>query len=140
MKTALSMHGRTIDLPKTTAPCVLARQPCRLSATPCTRGMVRTQRVLVQRAVATMEEVSVSSLDEELDQTSMYSRFDALISSFEFAYKPGDKVTGTIFRVDGRGAYVDIGAKGAAFCPAAEVSMCKLDKVRVCVCVVVVEE
>lgn len=86
-------------------------------------------------AVAAMEEVAVTSggtdLDEdELDKDAMYKRFEELLSSYDFAFKTGDRVTGTIFRVDGRGAYVDIGAKGAAFCPVAEISQCKVDRVR----------
>lgn len=132
MKTAVTVHSRTIDLPKPVAFSAFGRQQIKFCGAPCARAAVRVQRGLAHKAVATMEEVSVSSLDEELDQSSLYTRFDSLISNFAFAYKPGDKVTGVVFRVDGRGAYVDIGAKGAAFCPAAEASMCKLDKVLRC--------
>lgn len=98
---------------------MLARQSAR---------QLKQQQMVVN--VAAMEEAAVSaSLDEEFDKDSMYKRFDELLANFDFVYKPGDKVTGTIFRVDNRGAYVDIGAKGAAFCPSAEVSLCRIDKV-----------
>lgn len=33
------------------------------------------------------------------------------------------QITGTIFRVDNRGAYVDVGGKSAAFCPTSELSL-----------------
>lgn len=41
----------------------------------------------------------------------------------------GDKVVGTVFSIDQRGAYVDIGAKGAAFVPNDELSLSKVDRV-----------
>ena len=33
------------------------------------------------------------------------------------------QVTGTVFRVDNRGAYIDVGGKSAAFCPTSELSL-----------------
>lgn len=39
-------------------------------------------------------------------------------------------VSGTVFEIDQKGAYLDIGAKSAAFCPTAEVSLCKIGRVR----------
>ena len=42
----------------------------------------------------------------------------------------GDKVVGTVFTTDQRGAYVDIGAKGQAFVPMEELSLSKVDRVR----------
>ena len=42
----------------------------------------------------------------------------------------GDKVMGTVFTTDQRGAYVDIGAKGQAFVPMEELSLSKVDRVR----------
>ena len=42
----------------------------------------------------------------------------------------GDKVTGTVYSTDQRGAYVDIGAKGAAFVPSDELSLSKVERVR----------
>ena len=44
----------------------------------------------------------------------------------------GDKVVGTVFTTDQRGAYVDIGAKGQAFVPMEELSLSKVDRVRRC--------
>lgn len=39
-------------------------------------------------------------------------------------------MTGAVFNVDNRGAYVDIGAKASAFMPAAEAAIVKIDDVR----------
>lgn len=38
-------------------------------------------------------------------------------------------MVGTVFSIDQRGAYVDIGAKGAAFVPNDELSLSKVDRV-----------
>ncbi len=38
---------------------------------------------------------------------------------------------GTVFTTDQRGAYVDIGAKGQAFVPMEELSLSKVDRVRI---------
>ena len=40
------------------------------------------------------------------------------------------QVQGTIFRVDQRGAYVDVGGKSTAFCPVAELSLAPVSRVR----------
>lgn len=107
------------------------RKPFSRAAMAQQQRLARLQKQ--QTSVAAMEEVGTEvsvTLDEELDKESMYKRFDELLANFDFVYKPGDKVTGVIFRVDARGAYVDIGAKGAAFMPAAEVSLCRVDRVR----------
>lgn len=52
-----------------------------------------------------------------------YEKFESLLSKYEFRFRIGDKVTGTVFRVENNGLYVDIGAKSSAFCPAAELSL-----------------
>ncbi|CAG9460700.1 unnamed protein product [Pedinophyceae sp. YPF-701] len=61
---------------------------------------------------------AVAEADSEL-----YAQFDALLNDFDFNIKAGDKVSGRVFRVDAKGAHVDVGGKGAAFCPTAELSM-----------------
>eukprot|EP00355_Strombidium_rassoulzadegani_P003894 CAMPEP_0168628376 /NCGR_PEP_ID=MMETSP0449_2-20121227/11811_1 /TAXON_ID=1082188 /ORGANISM="Strombidium rassoulzadegani, Strain ras09" /LENGTH=359 /DNA_ID=CAMNT_0008670791 /DNA_START=42 /DNA_END=1122 /DNA_ORIENTATION=- len=86
-----------------------------------------TAPVLQQRAVATRrlpvlaaalaEDTSVtSSMDDEMDESSMYEAFAEMLDQYDHNFKRGDLVMGTVFRVDQRGAYVDIGAKGAGYC------------------------
>lgn len=69
--------------------------------------------------------------DEALDdKDALYAVFEDLIKGTDFSFKQGDVVAGTVFEIDQKGAYVDIGAKSAAFCPTAEVSLCKVSRVR----------
>lgn len=74
---------------------------------------------------------SSSELDasEELNTQDLYKRFEKLLGQYSYSYKQGDKVKGTVFRVDQRGAYVDIGAKAAATCPAEECSLVGVQRV-----------
>lgn len=57
-----------------------------------------------------------------------YSELDRLLSNYDFKFSVGDKVVGNCFNVDQRGAYIDIGAKAAAFLPMAEASLAKVEK------------
>ena len=68
-------------------------------------------------------------MEDELNADDLYKRFDRLLSQYEYSYKQGDKVKGTIFRVDQRAAYVDIGAKASASCPAEECSLVGVQRV-----------
>jgi len=52
-----------------------------------------------------------------------YEDFARLLVDYQFNYKVGDKITGKVFRCDGKGAWVDIGAKAAALCPGSEASL-----------------
>jgi len=56
-----------------------------------------------------------------------YMELGRLLDTYDFKFKVGDKVTGSIFNVDNRGAYVDIGAKASAFMPMAEAAIVKLE-------------
>ena len=58
-----------------------------------------------------------------------YSELDRLLSNYDFKFSVGDKVVGNCFNVDQRGAYIDIGAKAAAFLPKAEASLAQVDTV-----------
>jgi S1 RNA binding domain len=70
------------------------------------------------------------SQDEALDdKDALYAVFEDLIKGIDFSFKQGDVVSGTVFEIDQKGAYLDIGAKSAAFCPTAEVSLCKIGRV-----------
>lgn len=68
-------------------------------------------------------------MEEELNPHDLYKRFDRLLNQYEYKYKQGDRVKGTVFRVDQRAAYVDIGAKATASCPAEECSLAGVQRV-----------
>ncbi|MFZ9230111.1 MAG: S1 RNA-binding domain-containing protein, partial [Prochlorococcaceae cyanobacterium] len=48
--------------------------------------------------------------------------FASLLSKYDYNFKPGDVVNGTVFAMEPKGAMIDIGAKTAAFMPLQEVS------------------
>ena len=65
---------------------------------------------------------------------ALYQHFDALLKKRAYSHKQGDKVTGSIFQVDERNAYVDIGGKAPALCPVEECTIAKVQRVRKCSC------
>lgn len=52
------------------------------------------------------------------------------MSKSDYSFKQGDLVSGVVFEVDQKGAYIDVGFKSAAFCSTAEASLCKIGRVR----------
>lgn len=53
--------------------------------------------------------------------------FAALLSKYDYNFKPGDVVNGTVFALESKGAMIDIGAKTAAFMPLQEVSINRVE-------------
>jgi len=53
--------------------------------------------------------------------------FDSLLSKYDYNFKPGDIVNGTVFALETKGAMIDIGAKTAAFMPMQEVSINRVE-------------
>ena len=49
--------------------------------------------------------------------------FASLLSKYDYNFKPGDIVNGTVFALESKGAMIDIGAKTAAFMPMLELSI-----------------
>ena len=47
--------------------------------------------------------------------------FASLLGKYDYNFKPGDLVKGTVFALEPKGAMIDIGAKTAAFMPVQEV-------------------
>jgi len=86
--------------------------------------------------VAAVEAPSAASSSGELDASQelntqdLYKRFEQLLGQYSYSYKQGDKVKGIVFRVDQRGAYVDVGAKAAATCPSEECSLVGVQRVQ----------
>jgi small subunit ribosomal protein S1 len=58
-----------------------------------------------------------------------YEDFSRLLEQYDFKFNVGDKIVGNVFNIDQRGAYVDIGAKAAAFLPTSEASLAPISKV-----------
>jgi hypothetical protein len=67
---------------------------------------------------------------ESRDSNPLYAEFAAALDKYDFRFRLGEKVTGTVLLVLNKGIYVDIGAKSAAFCPIAECGMGKVARVR----------
>lgn len=59
--------------------------------------------------------------------TSTSSRWNGL--RLEHAPRFFVQIEGTVFKVDVKGAYVDVGGKSAAFCPTAELSLAPINRV-----------
>jgi small subunit ribosomal protein S1 len=53
--------------------------------------------------------------------------FASLLSKYDYNFKPGDVVNGTVFALEPKGAMIDIGAKTAAFMPLPEVSINRVE-------------
>jgi small subunit ribosomal protein S1 len=53
--------------------------------------------------------------------------FASLLSKYDYNFKPGDVVNGTVFALESKGAMIDIGAKTAAFMPLQEVSINRVE-------------
>ena len=53
--------------------------------------------------------------------------FASLLSKYDYNFKPGDIVNGTVFALESKGAMIDIGAKTAAFMPMQEVSINRVE-------------
>jgi len=58
----------------------------------------------------------------------MYQEFEKLIGDFNLLYKPGERISGNVLKVDNRGAMVDIGGKAPAFVPTAELSIAPISE------------
>ncbi|MFN9933778.1 MAG: S1 RNA-binding domain-containing protein, partial [Cyanobacteriota bacterium] len=94
-------------------------------------------------AAEAAEEISLEAIPEEVpaadDSSSRGSardgdgvgftldEFAALLSKYDYNFKPGDVVNGTVFALESKGAMIDIGAKTAAFMPLQEVSINRVE-------------
>ncbi|KAL4537960.1 hypothetical protein Ndes2526B_g04187 [Nannochloris sp. 'desiccata'] len=86
----------------------------------------RAQQRMATVSVASIEEPQTAGIDSGMDKDQAYKTFEALLDEYSVSFATGDKVTGTVFRVDQKGAYVDVGGKSTAFCPTNELSMANI--------------
>jgi small subunit ribosomal protein S1 len=88
----------------------------------------RSTRVSQPRKLNGPRVVTARAITQTVAETpnanaALYDQFKALLVDYEFSYKIGDRVSGKVFHCDSKGAWVDIGAKAAALCPAEESSL-----------------
>ena len=71
---------------------------------------------------------SSSRRNSELDTAGFtQEEFASLLGKYDYNFKPGDLVKGTVFALEPKGAMRDIGAKTAAFMPMQEVSINRVE-------------
>lgn len=137
----VSCSSTDVPTSRARAHCTQHLQPTRQfgcgSLRVCNRQLQRSRKQKVDTCyVAAVEAPSAISsgndLDtsEELSTRDLYKRFEKLLGQYAYSYKQGDKVKGIVFRVDQRAAYVDVGAKAAASCPAEECSLAGVQRVH----------
>ena len=82
-----------------------------------------------------LEKVDIPSADSSSSRTNIDSdnvgftqeEFASLLGKYDYNFKPGDLVKGTVFALEPKGAMIDIGAKTAAFMPVQEVSINRVE-------------
>ena len=71
---------------------------------------------------------SSSRKNNDLDNVGFtLDEFASLLGKYDYNFKPGDLVKGTVFALEPKGAMIDIGAKTAAFMPMQEVSINRVE-------------
>ena len=71
---------------------------------------------------------SSSRRNSDLDSAGFSQEdFASLLGKYDYNFKPGDLVKGTVFALEPKGAMIDIGAKTAAFMPMQEVSINRVE-------------
>lgn len=68
--------------------------------------------------------------DEPVDLEEMYKSFEELLGENVTNFVAGNRVTGTIYDIDDKGASVDFGGKEIGYCPLEELAMCKVKNAR----------
>ena len=78
--------------------------------------------------IPTADDPSSRAASRSLDDAGFtLDEFAALLSKYDYNFKPGDIVNGTVFALESKGAMIDIGAKTAAFMPLQEVSINRVE-------------
>lgn len=91
----------------------------------------QNRNIAVRAAVLEAPNAVPGELEAEAaEMKSMYSEFAELMQGTVMTFKPGDSVVGTIVDVTRKGAFVDVGGKGAAFASTEELSVASVSDVR----------
>tara|TARA_B100000945_G_scaffold238128_1_gene194217 strand:+ start:530 stop:1615 length:1086 start_codon:yes stop_codon:yes gene_type:complete len=73
-------------------------------------------------------DASSSRKNKDLENVGFtQEEFASLLGKYDYNFKPGDLVKGTVFALEPKGAMIDIGAKTAAFMPMQEVSINRVE-------------
>ena len=82
----------------------------------------------VPEAVPTADHSSSRKSKQDIEAVGFtLDEFASLLSKYDYNFKPGDVVNGTVFALESKGAMIDIGAKTAAFMPLQEVSINRVE-------------
>ena len=82
----------------------------------------------IPEEVPTADDPSSRAVSRDLDGVGFtIDEFASLLSKYDYNFKPGDVVNGTVFALEPKGAMIDIGAKTAAFMPMPEVSINRVE-------------
>ena len=82
----------------------------------------------IPEEVPTADDPSSRVNKKDLDGAGFtIDEFASLLSKYDYNFKPGDIVNGTVFALESKGAMIDIGAKTAAFMPMQEVSINRVE-------------
>jgi hypothetical protein len=114
------MSANTVAAKALSSRAVNAKHNVRVRA----RANPRTTSAVVRRAIMS-EEIRVSGENAE-----QYAEFANLLDQYQYNYKIGDVISGTVKACDAKGAWVEIGAKSEALCPTAEASLGNVRNVR----------
>ena len=83
--------------------------------------------------IPTADDPSSRAASRDMDSAGFtLDEFAALLSKYDYNFKPGDIVNGTVFALESKGAMIDIGAKTAAFMPMQEVSINRVEGLERC--------
>ncbi|MFZ9900483.1 MAG: S1 RNA-binding domain-containing protein, partial [Vulcanococcus sp.] len=82
----------------------------------------------IPEEVPSADDPSSRAVARDLDGVGFtLDEFASLLSKYDYNFKPGDVVKGTVFAIEPKGAMIDIGAKTAAFMPMQEVSINRVE-------------
>jgi small subunit ribosomal protein S1 len=84
----------------------------------------------IPEEVPSADDSSSRNAGRDLDGVGFtLDEFASLLSKYDYNFKPGDVVKGTVFAIEPKGSMIDIGAKTAAFMPMQEVSINRVESI-----------
>jgi len=84
----------------------------------------------IPEEVPSADDSSSRNAGRDLDAVGFtLDEFASLLSKYDYNFKPGDVVKGTVFAIEPKGSMIDIGAKTAAFMPMQEVSINRVESI-----------